>query len=267
MAEAKAPQSAPYTAARIKPAPKAVCERLTQQFLDGDERFPWIWAAEVNSTGPHDGHFLDAHVFNSSWQRLLCFFVNRGRTSLDRDRVVFGVDPESIPNGIVNPGLAWRDEKEKQAINLAVELAERAAVEFLAPSERRTRGRVNGPIIDACRWLERLLENPAYQWEDRHGLRVRETDRNFFSASARLAQSLTEPTAAAVLANDPRDKFIYELACNGIPWKAIVAALKTKPKNWERIDTSNGVKAAANRYAARHQLPKPAPRKAGSKPR
>jgi hypothetical protein len=64
-------------------------------------------------------------------------------------------------------------------------------------------------------------------------------------------------------ANDPRDKWIYAQAIKGVAWGAIRRKLDKKPAAWERIETDNGVKDAATRYAKRHNLSLPPPRKAG----
>ncbi|HEV2971887.1 MAG TPA: hypothetical protein VGY55_18070 [Pirellulales bacterium] len=72
--------------------------------------------------------------------------------------------------------------------------------------------------------------------------------------------------SAIVSGNEARDKWIYDEARKTTGWKTIVARLKNKPKKWLRISSVSGIKAAAVRYADRHELPLPDPRKAGRKP-
>ncbi len=71
----------------------------------------------------------------------------------------------------------------------------------------------------------------------------------------------TGPSVAS--ANDQRDKWIYAQAIKGTAWASIKRALDRKPETWERIETENGVKDAAKRYADRHSLPPPPRRKRG----
>lgn len=58
--------------------------------------------------------------------------------------------------------------------------------------------------------------------------------------------------------DSPRNKWIYNECCKGIPYSKIIYKLKTnKPKNWERINSVQGIRAAAIRYAKSRQLPHP----------
>jgi len=62
-------------------------------------------------------------------------------------------------------------------------------------------------------------------------------------------------TLPAATANDARDKWLYEQCCKLIRYSAIVRALNEKKKWAGEIDSPQGVKRAANRYAAAHSLP------------
>ena len=54
--------------------------------------------------------------------------------------------------------------------------------------------------------------------------------------------------------NDARDEWIYEECCKLVSYTTIIIWLKGKPKSWEPINSPQGIKAAANRYAKRHGL-------------
>jgi len=58
------------------------------------------------------------------------------------------------------------------------------------------------------------------------------------------------------------NRFIYEEATRGTPWGSIMRAVK-KHKEWEPIETENGIKDAANRYAERLGLEPPPTRQPG----
>ncbi len=64
-------------------------------------------------------------------------------------------------------------------------------------------------------------------------------------------------------AADKRNKWLYEQCCKGTPYVEIRLKLKKKPASWERLDTDQGVKDAARRYAEKNNLPLPASRKSG----
>ena len=61
---------------------------------------------------------------------------------------------------------------------------------------------------------------------------------------------------------EERNRFIYEEWPKGTPVKTIRAEVNKHP-DWDPIETDNGIKAAAGRYARVHDLPPPRPRKQG----
>ena len=65
------------------------------------------------------------------------------------------------------------------------------------------------------------------------------------------------PTQQVVLANDARDKWLYEQCCKGRTYRAIEADLRriAPRKRWKIISGANSIKGAATRYAKRHGLP------------
>lgn len=63
-------------------------------------------------------------------------------------------------------------------------------------------------------------------------------------------------------ATEERDRFIYEQCCAGMPYGQIAAEVN-KNSDWAPLETKNGAKDAAKRYAQRHQLPAPPRRQRG----
>jgi len=61
---------------------------------------------------------------------------------------------------------------------------------------------------------------------------------------------------------EARDAWIYRQAVKGVAYSVVRSELKRKTNGWGKLSSDNGVKAAAMRYAKRHNLQLPAPRKA-----
>jgi hypothetical protein len=59
-----------------------------------------------------------------------------------------------------------------------------------------------------------------------------------------------------VAPNDERDGWIYSECCKGTAYKSIIDQLKNR-KGWDKIGTVQGIRACANRYAKREDLPLP----------
>jgi len=70
----------------------------------------------------------------------------------------------------------------------------------------------------------------------------------------------------AITTNDARDKWIYQKCVALVPYASIVRQLKEKAK-WELIDSIQGIKLAAKRYAERNCLPPIPSRQPGRKKR
>jgi hypothetical protein len=62
--------------------------------------------------------------------------------------------------------------------------------------------------------------------------------------------------------NEERDKFIYDLMCDGVLIKQIMSRVNAT-QGWAKIATERGITLAGRRYAIRHGLPLPTPRKRG----
>ena len=75
-----------------------------------------------------------------------------------------------------------------------------------------------------------------------------------FADSARDEASRKAAAGKSMTANEDRDGWIYRRCCAMLKYPAIAARLRKK-KKWEPIDGTNGIKAAASRYAKRHGLP------------
>ena len=54
---------------------------------------------------------------------------------------------------------------------------------------------------------------------------------------------------------DARNRWIYERCIAEVPYQTIIIQLKKKPKSWDRIESIQGIRAAAVRYAAQNGLP------------
>lgn len=67
-------------------------------------------------------------------------------------------------------------------------------------------------------------------------------------------------------ATEDRNKWIYNEVMKGTAYETIALLLKKKPKTWDRIDSKNGVKAVAQRYANAYGLEKPRSRQPGRPP-
>ena len=66
---------------------------------------------------------------------------------------------------------------------------------------------------------------------------------------------------------EQRDKWIYGECMKGTVYQTIAIRLKKKPKKWPRIESNNGIKMAAARYAERHSLDAPPARQSGRRAR
>jgi hypothetical protein len=64
-----------------------------------------------------------------------------------------------------------------------------------------------------------------------------------------------------------RNARIYEQCMQGVPFQAIISGLKRQPQKWGLIDSRQGIKAAAVRFAKRLGLPHPPSRKPGRIPK
>jgi hypothetical protein len=78
------------------------------------------------------------------------------------------------------------------------------------------------------------------------------------AVKGRVGESLSVGSDSRVIRDkhsEARDKWIYEECCRGTAYDRIAIILKKKPKGWARIDSKQGVRNAAIRYAKRHKLP------------
>jgi hypothetical protein len=85
-----------------------------------------------------------------------------------------------------------------------------------------------------------------------------------FSSEGREAGPALRSPVKRDEATEGRDKWIYEECHKATRYKEIIRQLGEKPKAWDRITTSQGIRDAASRYAKRHKLP-PIPKRQNSK--
>lgn len=62
---------------------------------------------------------------------------------------------------------------------------------------------------------------------------------------------------------EARNRWVYEQVMAGVKYDDIIASLREKPRNWQRITTVPGIKGRARAYARTNRLPLPPPRKPG----
>ncbi len=70
-----------------------------------------------------------------------------------------------------------------------------------------------------------------------------------------IAKSETAKRRRSVDANtEARDHWIYEECCRHVAYDTIALKLQKMPQEWDRIESKQGIRAAAVRYAKRHDL-------------
>jgi len=89
--------------------------------------------------------------------------------------------------------------------------------------------------------------------------------------AGRLQEISIPNTAVRDIPTEARDKWIYDECCGRTPYKEIINELQRmiasgQQPEWESIESVNGIKRAAERYAARHDLPLP-PKRASGRPK
>lgn len=62
---------------------------------------------------------------------------------------------------------------------------------------------------------------------------------------------------------DERNRWIYDQVMAGVKFPAIIKDLEKKPFGWTRISSVPGIKSAAEKFAERHNLPRPKKRSPG----
>jgi hypothetical protein len=114
-----------------------------------------------------------------------------------------------------------------------------------------------------------VISHPDAAAYTKHVEALRRLAREVRGFLSRLAlnpyEALDRPgqgTASYVSKNEYRDKFIYDSMRDGVPIKQILSKVKAN-KGWAKITTERGITLAGRRYAIRHGLPLPPPRKRG----
>lgn len=93
------------------------------------------------------------------------------------------------------------------------------------------------------------------------------TLNNAIDAIKNLPKTDGKKNTLTINRNDNRDNWIYNEAMKGTEWDSIIRKQRKKPEKWERINSVQGIKDAAKRYARRHDLPQPPSRQAGRQPK
>ena len=87
-----------------------------------------------------------------------------------------------------------------------------------------------------------------------------------FNATAYGVERPVKAASTATTANDTRDKWLYDQCCKIVEYETICLRLAQK-KKWAAIDSVQGVRSAAQRYAKRHDLPDIPSRQPGRPPK
>lgn len=118
-------------------------------------------------------------------------------------------------------------------------------------------------FADVFEWHSPSLRWPVFELEPIETLLEFE-----YLAAAKAAAEADKPAKAKkpLLKRDAkmeaRDKLIYELRCDGEPWKLIQSKVNSaaESEQWELIGSHTGLRLAATAYAKRHKL-QPLPRR------
>ena len=105
-----------------------------------------------------------------------------------------------------------------------------------------------------------VLPPPRHPWEP---LGVDWAMTNLPALASLIEQEANGERETPPTPEDRRNEWFYDEWCKGSPWGNIRRRLNKKPKTWPRIDSDNGIRLAARRYADKHGLPHPPSRKAG----
>ncbi len=107
--------------------------------------------------------------------------------------------------------------------------------------------RLNAELI-VQNWLRIVAE-----FDKRPELPIKELECSVLQEFSKL-ESATVPGGIRPNPREARDQVIYERCCSGTTYSDIIAEV---PEKWPQhpIETPNGIKSAAARYAARHNLP------------
>ena len=168
----------------------SILAHLQGRYLDAGQRFPWLWAGRIDATEQQ----RDESWFPFPWSRLIV--LTNKAAILGPAPVLFAAAGTKGSWLTVEPQIAHArpfgvdPEQERTATETALKLAAEAAIAALGPSSASG---IDGGHVDACRWLERLVENPTGRsYERANGIVTRATACGFFLESAQLLEKLSE---------------------------------------------------------------------------
>jgi hypothetical protein len=77
----------------------------------------------------------------------------------------------------------------------------------------------------------------------------------------RLVEGECSPSSTSCGGNEEREQFVYQLCCDGVPYKNICTQLQKEHPDWKQIGSVQGVRHVALTYATQHGLPPPKARR------
>lgn len=138
------------------------------------------------------------------------------------------------------------------------EIEAQRILEHALPDFRTTVAHVTEGAKSISGWLwRRYLEARSCPRSPQGYMRALLLVKNEFRTKCEQ-QSSTSPKNE----NDERDQYIYDSRVKQVPYKRIIAEIK-RNNSWDYIDSHQGVKRAADRFAERQGLPKPPQGKRG----
>lgn len=127
--------------------------------------------------------------------------------------------------------------------------------------------------VDLITATRRLIERMHDRWEDYYPAPLDRARGLQFKVNVPGPSSALSAGGKVRGQNEERDRWLFDLCCRGVPYadirhqleKRVAAAHKDTAEAWETIDSIEGIRLAALRYAERHELAPPPARKKGKR--
>jgi hypothetical protein len=140
-----------------------------------------------------------------------------------------------------------------------------AFVTQLGKTPRFLFAKIRIDLVTATTLMLRAVVDQQHQWYGSPSDGVRRLSLVLNAAPAVVETDVVtkEETGRWRGPNDARDAWVYDQCCRGVPYKQVKEELKRRSigrEGWEEIESLEGIRRAARRYAARHSLAPPAKR-------
>ncbi|WP_422928367.1 hypothetical protein [Singulisphaera sp. PoT] len=119
--------------------------------------------------------------------------------------------------------------------------------------------------LDGTKEFSKCRSHPGLNSTVEQVLRVQELHRRLSLSPSEEPEKRVDAEVFRDEETESRDKYIYENCCNGTAYQKIINAVK-RQSGWQSIDSVQGIRDAAKRYAERHNLAPPPPRQKGRPP-